>query len=820
VFSASETNDDRIVVLKASVPGTRRASWHARGIEQNVGLDASRISGFMRGSPLGVTPDVQALLDALGDSVALLDRDGVVVAVNAAWRAFARDAGGAAPEHAHVGWNYLTVCERAEGQDEREASRVAAGIRDVLSGRRERFESEYECPTPDTTLWFGLRVAPLELGGRRHALVIHRETTESVRARLTLTEAQHEAKKLALVAARTENAVIITDASGRIEWVNDGFTRITGYAAAEVMGRRPGTILQGPGTEDACRLRMQAAVRAGRAFKEEVLNYAKSGKPYWLSIDCQPVYDARGRLTNFVAIETDITERKEAEEALRSSEERFRLLVQSAPAAICVTQGGRFVYTNRAAVRLFGAEHERDLLGRDVLDTASPESRGTVLEREREVLELGAMPALIEESRVGIDGRSLDVEIARTPCMHDGAPAVQSVFHDLSQRRRLEEELRQAQKMEAVGQFASGLAHDFNNLLTAIFGHLALAKGRVGAGHPAGEPLAMIEEAARQAGTITKALLTFGRKTFAQKRTTDLNELARRTADLIGPVLPSTVRVAAPPPEAPPAWVVADPTQIQHVLMNLALNARDAMPAGGVLSLAVRRGVAQDGPGRPMAALEVTDTGVGMSADVVKRIFEPFYTTKPRGQGTGLGLPIVHGIVRDHGGTVDVRSRAGEGSTFTVWLPESAPPSGHDARHAATRRRPAGELILLIDPHRHVRRIVASSLAGMGFRVAQAGSVPEARASVLNPADPPRVVVADLDGGSDEPRVPVEELATLPGGVPVVMLSGGPAAPDLAGLSRTPTELLLKPVQMTDLAWAVLSMLDRAADAQTERTEP
>lgn len=783
----------------------------------NVGTSSTSTSpAAARWGEAPLSPDAQALLDALRHSAAVVNASGVVLAVNDAWRRFS--AGSGACTRAHVGWNYLDVCDNASGLDAATAARVAQGIRDVLAGRVERFETEYICPTPLATLWFGVTVSPLDLRGVRHALVVHEETTESVRAKLTLTETQQEARKLALVAARTENAVIITDASGHIEWVNDGFCRITGYSVSEVVGRRPGTILQGPLTDEACRRRMQAAVREGKPFKEEVLNYTKAGKPYWLNIDCQPVYDSSGRLTNFVAIETDVTDRKEAEEALRSSEERFRLLVQSAPAAICVTQNGRFVYVNGAAVKLLGARSESDLTGRDVLETVPPEARAAVRERERQVLERGVMPEVVEESRSGLDGRALDVEIARTPCMHEGAPAVQSVFHDLSQRRRLEEELRQAQKMEAVGQFASGLAHDFNNLLTAIFGHLSLAKARIHPGHPAGEPLAMIEEAAQQAGTITKALLTFGRKTFAQKRTTDLSDLARRTADLISPMLPVSVRVVAPSAEEAPAWVVADPTQVQHALMNLALNARDAMPAGGLLTIRVRRpGEARsDGAEEPpagMVGLEVSDTGVGMSPDLIKRIFEPFFTTKPRGQGTGLGLPIVHGIVRDHGGTVHVRSRQGEGSVFTVWLPEAAPPIGQEARHAAARRRPAGELVLLIDPHRHVRRIVASAMSGMGFRVTQADDEREAGVLLAAAGEPPRVVVADLDGPAEGRTASFERVAALAGGAPLVVLAG--RTPDAWHEAQPgpPRELLLKPVQVSDLAAVVLSMIERTQPA-------
>lgn len=741
----------------------------------------------------------QSLLDALPHEAVVVDEAGVIVAINQRWRQAAESTGRGGPTLG-LGMVYSEICRQAGASVEEGEDAPQAVLAAVLSGRRQHVALTYRCGPTEDAAYYDVRMSRFEAEGRPYALILHEDSTRAHRARRERVGLLRTARWLHLAAAATDNAVIVTDARGVVLWVNQAFTRLTEWSAQEAIGRSADAMLGGEDPPSVHRACVREAMARGEPIRAEVLNHSRSGRPYWVSTNCQPVRNERGTITNFVLVEGDITARRRADDALRASEERFRLLVESAPAPICVTQDGRFVYANRAAAALFGAPEPASLIGRAVLETAPPGAVALIRRREHAARQHSSGFAVTEEARCRLDGSPLDVVIARSPCTHEGRPAVQCVLHDLSLLRRLENELRHAQKMDLIGQFASGLAHDFNNLLTAIFGHVALARSRLHAGHPALEPLDMVEQAAQQAAAITKALLTFGRKTFTNRLPTDLEPLIRDVADLLTPLLPPTVRLRVLPAERSPAWVQADPDQLRQVLMNLALNARDAMPQGGELALGVRFRPAADGRG-PQVGLMVRDTGSGMSPDVQARIFEPFFTTKPRGQGTGLGLSMVHGLVEAHGGTISVASAPGAGSTFTVWLDEihSPPPATPD-----TLLRGDGQRVLVISRQQHVRGIVSASLRTLGFTAEPADVNPDG--SISTPTSPQslRAAVVDIDG---LPDAGAGAMAAL-GDCPLVMLHGDGMRPP-----PVPRGIALrKPVRIPELA-AHLAMLLRQKHA-------
>lgn len=309
--------------------------------------------------------------------------------------------------------------------------------------------------------------------------------------------------------------------------------------------------------------------------------------------------------------------------------------------------------------------------------------------------------------------------------------------------REREEQLRQSQKMQAIGSLASGVAHDFNNLVIAIRTFARLAGDALPTDHAAAEPIQRIEEATEQAGAITRALLTYTRKRPLQHGPVDLSEVVQRTLTITARTMPAVIDVRAELAPEGTAIVTGDEARVQQVVMNLAINARDAMRGGG--SLRVSTGVdPEDG----RVVLRVADTGVGMSDAVLSRIFEPYFTTRPRGQGTGLGLSIIQGVVEEMGGAIDVESAPGRGTTFTVRLPraDGPAPAGNTIDNTVSPAASAGRAVV-VDADEHVRRVVALMLGSMGYVVDQFGDAAAAADHVR--ASAPDALVIDATTTAD-----------------------------------------------------------------------
>jgi PAS domain S-box-containing protein len=430
------------------------------------------------------------------------------------------------------------------------------------------------------------------------------------------------------------------------------------------------------------------------------------------------------------ALRREASERQRAELARRESEERFRLAFETSPDAILLHRldDGRIDAVNEG----FTA----------VTRWAAADARGRSL-AELELLGAGDRERLLGALESGGQARDLEVQLRRRDgavrtglvssnvLVVDGVPMVQSVVRDVTEprraeaeRSRLEAELRGAQKMEAVGRLAGGVAHDFNNLLTVVTTNVALALLDTPAGDPRRALLAEIDEAAQRAASLTRQLLAFGRRQILDPRPIALAGLVRDMQRMLSRILGEDVTLTLDlDPELPA--VLADAAQVEQVLVNLVVNARDAMPRGGRITVSTRVaevGAAAPGPalapGR-YAVLSVQDTGAGMDAETLGHVFEPFFTTKAEGRGTGLGLSTVYGIARQHGGTVDVESRPGSGSTFRVWLPVAAAatpaPALPEVPPAPLLR--GTERVLLAEDEPGVREATRALLARLGYEV-------------------------------------------------------------------------------------------------------
>jgi PAS domain S-box-containing protein len=442
-----------------------------------------------------------------------------------------------------------------------------------------------------------------------------------------------------------------------------------------------------------------------------------------------------GLLMALVIARLAVTARQNATLAAAERERLAAAVDQAAEAMLTTDRAGRITYVNPAFTRITGFP-QAEAIGRtpaflrEDADPARLAEMGAALTRGE-----SWEGRLLERGR---DGSAVEVDMAVAP-MRDAAGAVVGtveVVRDISRERALEAQLAQAQRMEAVGRLAGGIAHDFNNILTAISGFSELASAEVADDGPVAADLAQIVKASDRAAALTRALLAFSRQQVMQPRAVDLNEILAGLTPMLGLLMGEDVKLKiAPDPRLGPA--LTDRAQFEQVILNLAMNARDAMPDGGSLTIATANVELSSEYARTHVGavaglhvrLAVTDTGVGMTTEVLSHAFEPFFTTKARGKGTGLGLSTVIGVVQQSGGSVDVVSKPGGGTVFTINLPRVAGAAEPGEPAVASRPRLRGsETILVAEDEQAVRTFVERVLSRAGYRVLAAANGPEALA--------------------------------------------------------------------------------------------
>jgi PAS domain S-box-containing protein len=434
-------------------------------------------------------------------------------------------------------------------------------------------------------------------------------------------------------------------------------------------------------------------------------------------------------------LQAEIAERKRVEEILRSSEQRYREAFDSANDLIYVHDlAGHFLFINQAVHRITGYT-AAEALKMNIAQLLGPDGLGSV--RTFIAQKLGGEGKAAHELAIQTkDGRWLTLEASSRLVYEKGVPvAVEGVARDITERKRLEAELLQSQKMEAIGRFAGGVAHDFNNLLTVIGAYGQM----IGDALPGNEQIRGYTQeillAAQRAGALTNRLLAFSRRQVFHLRAVDLNALILTMDNMLRRLIGEDIelRIELEPSLEP---ILADPGQIEQVVMNLAVNARDAMGTGGVLTLKTASAKLGENfsdappalPPGTYVMLEVTDTGVGMDAATQTRIFEPFFTTKDPGKGTGLGLSTVYGIVKQCAGSILVRSEPGRGATFTLYFPRAAYGQTPlpDLTPAAVPVSRTGETVLLVEDEPGVLKLVREMLLKQGYSVLEAASGEEA----------------------------------------------------------------------------------------------
>ncbi|MEJ7615650.1 MAG: PAS domain S-box protein [Pyrinomonadaceae bacterium] len=439
---------------------------------------------------------------------------------------------------------------------------------------------------------------------------------------------------------------------------------------------------------------------AGTHHEFETVQLRADGTPIHFLINSS-VIKFHGRLA-VLSINRDITERKLAEEKIKRSEEWLRAILSASRDGILVEDDGAIVYVNNAYAHLLGYEPD-ELIGRHIVDILPLDHAERMTEYSKRRLRGETPPSVYEFQAKHKDGTLVEVEASVSTSVVGGKKYITTAIRDMAERKRakvqrlhLEEQLRQSQKMEAVGQLAGGIAHDFNNLLTVINGYSDMLLMRAPAADPSRGKLTEIRKAGDRAADLTRQLLAFSRKQILQPRVIDLNDIVADMGKMLRRVIGENIDlVTVRKPYT--CRVNADPGQIEQMVMNLIVNARDAMPQGGRITVEIKSVALTDEyaqthpdvmPGR-YVMLAVSDTGAGIDTNVQARIFEPFFTTKDQGKGTGLGLSTVHGIVKQSGGHVWVYSEMGVGSTFKVYLPGVAEGNAPEAKETASPARRA-----------------------------------------------------------------------------------------------------------------------------------
>jgi PAS domain S-box-containing protein len=557
----------------------------------------------------------------------------------------------------------------------------------------------------------------------------------------------------------TASLVALLETVPALVWETDADLRVTCmtgvaleamHVSAERYAGRPVEALFSTGGDahKAWRAHESALLGKDSIFEAEV-----HGRDLQASV--KPLRGPDGAIAGVVGIALDMTEHVVSERAWRLSEHGYRTLVEEAPYAICrCTIGGELLQVNRAMMEMLGYEDAAGsaLLLRDLPLIFSPDDAFAAFQKA--LLDKGSHPA-VDGVWLRREGQPIQVRVSglvvRDP---NGAISHLDIFaENVTEKKQLEAELSQVQRMQAIGQLAGGVAHDFNNLLTVISGHveLMLSRSREATSR---ERLEEIKQAADKAASLTRQLLAFSRRQVLQSRNIDLNDVIARFMRMLNRLLKASVELTFVPGDNL-GRVKADPSEIDRVLLNLAVNAQDAMPSGGRLTIETANMTVTDQasisadelqPGEYVVIL-VRDTGVGMNRETRARAFEPFFTTKQPNEGTGLGLSVVYGVVRQSGGYISLESEPGKGTTFRIWLPRLAatsdPAPVYDLPTPRTLPR-GSETILVAEDDPAIRRLMVRALEGLGYCVLSAADGVAAMSVAQSHAGGIHILLSDL----------------------------------------------------------------------------
>ncbi len=606
---------------------------------------------------------------------------------------------------------------------------AVAAARRVLGGQRiESAEFRFLAKDGRTVLGECSGAPCVENGRVIGMVVVTRDITERRRAE---NDAHATRTMLENLANGITDGVALLSADMKLVWVNRAYAESAGVEPTDLVGQfcyRSQHRRQSPCVPPLDPCPIAEVLRTGKPVVTTHTHLGAAGQPQIVEMSAYPVTDPDGRITQFVHLSRDITQRRQAEEELRQSREKLKAIVENIGIGICLVGSNmRVLEMNHTLRQWFPRVCPEDLPNCFAAFIDPPRTEPCATCPVRSTFQDGQTHEHVTE--VPTERGTVSYRLVASPVRDADGKVVAAIemVEDITERRRLQEQFMRAQKMEAVGQLAGGVAHDFNNILTGIMGFAQLAE-QLGPEETEqrGECLEEIRSLADRAAALTSRLLAFGRRQTVEPVVLDLNGVVEGTGKLLRRLIGASIQFQWRPAEALDR-VRADPSQIEQVLANLVVNARDAMPHGGRLTIQTRNvppvTAGQDDRPDELASLhctvlEVDDTGCGMDPATRARIFEPFFTTKEPGKGTGLGLATVYGIVRQHGGHIAVDSRPGEGTTFRIYLPRVLEPLTGPVGTSSLQPAAGGsETILLVEDEPSVRALVRRVLQERGYRV-------------------------------------------------------------------------------------------------------
>ena len=630
---------------------------------------------------------------------------------------------------------------------------------------------------------------------------------DTLKEEVNVRKAQEvDVRRLAAIVESTDDAIIAITLNGTITDWNPGAERMLGYLRSEMIGQPVSRIIPADRLGEPGRS-LQRLVGGDLVVRHETLRVAKDGRQLHVSLTISPLRDAQGVVIGDSAIMRDVSERKMMEDALRRSEAGFRSLVHNAPYGILRTRpDGEILQANPAMVRMLGYASEKELLGLNMAKSVyrRPEERAEKLAWK------GKQDSIkgVELEWLRKDGSPFSARCdAHVVVDTDGFQEFLETFvEDVTERRVMELQLRQRQKMEAVGRLAGGVAHDFNNLLGVISGYAELIAERIDSGSELHNPVVQIRKAADRASSLTRQLLAFSRQQVLETRVLDLNTVVEDMTKMLPRLLGEDIELQTALKPAIGA-VKADQGQIEQAIMNLAVNARDAMPGGGKILIStgqVHLDSDLDLKHHTMAPgdyvlLSVADTGTGMDKQTQAHIFEPFFTTKERGRGTGLGLAMVYGFVKQIGGYVWVESELGAGSTFEIYLPVAYDEvSQKGPAPAPAVSKSCGETILLVEDEESLRTLTRSILEQSGYTIIEACNGMEAVEIAREYSGTINLLLTDMVMPGMNGRAVAEKVGQLHPGIKIGYMSGytGFNAPENSSLNGV---IIAKPFNRSTL---------------------
>ncbi len=659
------------------------------------------------------------------------------------------------------------------GSPEVAAEIIAAALRGE-SDRREWLALH----SGGTPVHLEMTLSRVEVEGRLLVQAIVRDVTQHKQAEDALRQAEQQ---LRLLANNLHEAVLAYDMNRQLLFANPAVESLTGYSREEL--RRANFICWvHPDDQERMLGKWDSFFAGGACTDEEYRLIAKDGRERWVAATWGPLRDDTCRQVGVQGVERDITDRKSTEEALRESNERFVKAFQSAPVFVTITSlaDGTCLEINDYGLQVTGFRRE-EVIGRTStgIGMITPENRNRLLEG----IDQRGRIAGLELPLSTKDGRTIiglifgeKIFFGQKECLLCVTLDVTEKKQSQVEREQLERQFYQSQKLESVGRLAGGMAHDFNNLLTVINGYSDLILSGLEAQDPLRDWLVEIREAGRRGAGLTRQLLAFSRKQVIQPQPVDLNEVILESRRMFERMVGEDVQVVTEL-EPEPSRVMADPGQLHQVLMNLVVNARDAMPAGGRLTLRSARvdldaaaAIPGAAPGQYMV-LEVSDTGVGMSEEIQQHAFEPFFTTKAD-RGTGLGLSTVYGIVRQAGGWITVESQPEMGATFRIGLPVLAGLAAEEATWQPRFRLEGTETILVVEDQDEVRRLAVALLKKFRYRVLEAPSGEEALLLAQSHHGPIHLLLTDVVMPYMTGRQLADRLTSVRPEVKVLYMSG------------------------------------------------